>query len=71
MMRRHPRRGIAGANIQHFFDMSKEMSIILKIEAEYTGLGFGYTRKSPLMSDRKISGAGIYVYNVSNCTQLR
>ena len=28
-----PRRGlITGANIQHFFDMSKEMSIILKIE---------------------------------------
>ena len=23
MMRRHPRRGIAGANIQHFFDMTK------------------------------------------------
>ena len=26
MMRRHPRRGIAGANIQLFFEMCKEVS---------------------------------------------
>ena len=41
-------RGIATANIQHFFNMTKEMSIILSFFIKIVCILFIQTQKSPL-----------------------